>query len=257
MRHPSEIAAHPRGVRSGQAGFTLMELLVASIMASILMAGMYTALSTAILTWRTGEAGIRNFQGARIGMAMMEQELQCVIPGAELLFEGDEDELQFFAVTKPLDVEEGSHARIMRVRYRIKNAPGTRENVLVREEAVVKGSFPRQEETERDEIQTDPVKLGTEETFELATGIRGLRFTYYWLPASQGAADQSLTAGSFEPIVMEKNVRGWGLPQGIKIVLDVLDPNSESGVTTFTTFVAFQGPSSLLKGGKPGELGSL
>ncbi|MDX9972472.1 MAG: prepilin-type N-terminal cleavage/methylation domain-containing protein [FCB group bacterium] len=256
METQSGLAART-GRCGSRGGFTLMELLVATILASIVLGGMYTALNTAILTLRTGEAGIRHSQGARISMALMQQELQCVIPGAELLFEGDEDELQFFAVTKPLDVEEGTRARIMRVRYRIKNAPGTRENVLVREEAVVKGPFPRQEEQDRGNIQTNPVKLGVEETFELASGIQGLRFSYYWMPASRGIADQSLATEVGEPIVMKENKRGWGLPQGLKIVLEVSDPNSESGIATFTTFVAFQGATTLLQRGQPGELGSL
>jgi hypothetical protein len=156
-----------------------------------------------------------------------------------------------------MDVEEGRHARIMWVQYRLKEDPKSREKILVREEAVVKGPFPTNEKKDQDEIETNPVKLGKKENFELATGIKSMKITYYWVPASQDASAQSLGTPQGEPTVLEENRKGWGLPQGMKIALTIADPNAESGATRFTSFVAFQGPTTLVPGGRPDQMGGL
>lgn len=230
----------PRCGRAAQAGFTLMELIVASLLTSIVLGGVYTAFSTAIVTARHGEAGIRNYQTTRIASSVLVQELQCVITGSEHLFEGDDDELTFFAVTQPMDVEDGEHPQIMRVRYRLKDDPHSRAKILVREEAAVKGPLPLRPPEESEDVKAERIKLGPEKTFELAGGLAGLELAYYWVPPPpEETGEEAPAPGSIPYVVMEESREGWGLPQAVKATFTVEDPNSESGETAFSTFVAF------------------
>lgn len=231
-----------------QGGFTLMELLVSSIMISVVLAGVYTAFGTALITWRAGEAGIRNAQSARIATMVMAQELQSIVRGSEYLIEGENDEITFYAVTRPMNVEEGNFSRIVEIRYRLKNDPKSRNKILVREEGLVDGPLPLVTPETKDDIETTKIKVKDEEDFEVASGIADLEFSYYWVPGQEEAEEEG---ESLEPqpaplVVKKENRKGWGLPQGIKIEMTIADPNAEKGKTTLTSFVAFHGPTTPL-----------
>lgn len=226
-----------------------MELIVSTLLISVVLAGVYAAFSTALLSSRTGEAGMRNYQGARIATAMLEQELQCVIAGSGHLFEGDEDELTFYALVPPMDVEEGEFARVMRVRYRLKEDPKSRDKILVREEAIVEGPLPMPEKGEEGDVDSDTLKVKNKETFEIASGIKDFELSYYWVRPKTADMEEDASFGEkpAEFLVQEENRKGWGLPQGVRMALTVADPNAaEKEETVFTTFVVFQGPTTPL-----------
>ena len=45
-------------------------------------------------------------------------------------------------------------------------------------------------------------------------------------------------------VVEGSNREGWGLPQGIKVVMTLEDLNAESGRTSFMFHTAFHGPTT-------------
>lgn len=242
---------------SSRAGFTLMELVVSSLLISIVLAGIYSAFSTALRTSRIGEAGMRNYQSARIATAVFEQELQCVVTGSEHLFEGEDDEVLFYSLASPMDVEEGEYARVMQVRYRTKEDRHSRDKILVREEAIVDGPLPVPEPGREDDVDSDTLKLKNKESFELASGIKDVEISYYWArpKTEESAEDAAFADAPPEFLILEENDKGWGLPQAVKMVMTVADPNDEDEETTFTTFVAFQGPTTPLSKSGVEEVG--
>ncbi len=53
-------------------------------------------------------------------------------------------------------------------------------------------------------------------------------------------------------VTVDENSEGWGLPQALRIELTMEDDFSESGETTFATFIIFQGPTTDLGEGLMG-----
>ncbi len=237
----------PPNACSARRGFTLVELLVASTLMAIILGGVYAAFSTTIRSWRIGEASVETYQGARISLALMTRELRSVVPGSDRFFEGDDNELLFYTVSPPLEVEEGEGPQLLQVRYRLKSDPKGRGRILVREEARLVEGFPEPPEKKRISVVDHP-KTSNDEEFELMAGVADLEISYYWAPP----VDERRSIGSGGPpapvefIVRDENRLGDGLPQAVRIALTVLDANSPSGETVFTTTVPFPGPTTRL-----------
>lgn len=242
--------------RSRAAGFTLVELLVATLLMTLILGAVYTAFNTTTRAWRAGEATMASYQGVRTSVAVMTRELQCLVPGAEHLFEGTSDELTFYAVTRPLNPEEGLGARLLQIRYRLKDDPDRRGYILVREEAPVEDALPLRTEPD-EEINTGLIETGLETSFDLAGDIRDMELSYYWLPPPE-PTQSALTPAPAAPVqyvIKEENELGWGLPQGLRIRFRLRDTNAEGGETVFTTFVTFQGPTTVLDKKEADRLG--
>ena len=234
-------------LRKGDAGFTLAELLVASMLLSIVMAAVYTAFSSSVRLWRLGEANIQTYQDARTSLSIMTRELQNIIPGAAHLAEGTNDEFQFYAVAAPMDVDEDSEPRVLFIQYRTKKDTDGEGKILLREERVVKSPLPSAPPGEG-EIEATIIKMGNEKDFDLAAGVKDFEIRYIWRPPDE---DVSPIPGDAAPepvefVVLEEHSKGSGIPQGLRIELTLLDANAESGESTFTTYVVFRGATSEL-----------
>ena len=233
---------------SNEAGFTLAELLVASMLLTIVMSGVYLCFSSTVRLWRLGEANIQTYQDGRTALSIMTRELQNIIPGAAYLAEGSNDEFTFFAVAPPLDVDENSDPQVIRIQYRTRKDPNGDGDILLREERLVKSPLPSKP-PEEGEIDRTIIKMASEKDFELAYGVEDFEISYYWLPPEEEAPDVSETGPPkpVEFVVRDEHPEGSGIPQGIRIDLTLLDANAESGETTFTTYVVFRGPTTALE----------
>lgn len=228
-------------------GFTLAELLVASIMMTIVMTAVYTTFNSTIRSWRRGEANYQTYENARMSLGLLTRELQAVPPGTHHLFSGTKDELVFITLSPPMNVEDADGVRVLWVRYRVK--PGRRRGeggTLVRQEALVESALSIQSEP-GGLVDTTRLKLGRKHELDLATGVLDLDLRYCWAPPprrSQGGAPQRV-----QMIVARENLEGQGLPRGIKVSLTLLDPGSVSGRngTTFSSFVVFRGKTTSLR----------
>ena len=230
-------------------GFTLAELLVASLLLSIVMAAVYTAFSSSVRLWRLGEANIQTYQDARTSLTIMTREIQNIVPGAAHLMEGTNDTLEFFAVTPPMDVDEDSEPRVLCIQYRTKKDPDPdgKGSILVREERIVKSPLPSAPPDEG-EIESTIIKMGNEKDFDLASGVKNFEIRYIWR-APEERPNAIPTEGPPAPVeftVLDEHPKGAGIPQGIRIELTLLDPNEESGETTFTTCAVFRGATTEL-----------
>ncbi len=229
------------------SGFTLAELIIASTLISLVMAGVCFAFNTSIRTWRRGEADLQAYQDARIALSILSRELECVVSGSEYLFEGDHNELEFYALAPPMYVEEDEGPRVLWVRYRTTTDPEANTTILVREEALVESALPIVRPDDRDHARATPiVERGKRHKFELASDVMDFEIRYIWMPALEPemALERQPVPEWIAPVVEDENPAGAGLPQALRIALTVADPNTEAGQTTFTSFVAFRGPTT-------------
>lgn len=228
------------------SGFTLVELLVACTLLSVVMGGIYVAFSSTVRLWRSGEANLRTYQDARTAMTIMTRELERIAPRTGHLCKGKDDEFEFFAVAQSLDVEEDALPRMMWIKYRLKQDAGVGKT-LVREERTVESSLPPADS--KDDIDATRVKLGRKHTFDLASGVLGFDIRYVWVPQEEEQLDSLDDEPSDAPVALvmaEEHDQGTGLPQGIQLSLTLDDPNAEDGETTFRTLLTFRGPTTLL-----------
>ena len=223
--------------RNGQRGFTLAELVVASTLISIVMAAVYTALSSTLRVSELGEDNLHIYQDIRNAVAALNREVNCIMSGADYLFQGKDDRFEFFAVTPPLDVEEEKGARVLWVQYRFNRS--TRK--VYREEANVEGPLPLMRPGE-DSVDPGRIKLGRKHKFEFVSNVRKFQVEYFWIRNVNRKPEEP--PAYIEPIVLKEQREGWGLPKGIRVTITVEDPSAASGRTTFVTMIAFQCPTA-------------
>jgi prepilin-type N-terminal cleavage/methylation domain-containing protein len=231
-----DVCQHSRSLNA-QRGFTLAELIVASTLITIIMTAVYTTFSSTLRVQRLGEDHLHTYQDARTALSVLQRELNCIVGGTEYLFEGESDEFAFFSVTPPLNTENGKGPQVLWIKYRYSRS----DNVLVREEAVVEDALPIRREGE-EELDRERVKLGRKRKFDFATGVLGFDVWYYWVPKPPDRPFGTPPI-QVEPIVLEENRQGWGLPQGMKVAMTLEDPNSTTGEATFLATVTFHGPT--------------
>jgi len=222
-------------------GFTLVELIAATTLMTIVLAGVYTTFTTAIRTWRGGEINYQTYQDARLALGTLTRELRSIPEEARHLMYGSEDRLEFITLAKPLNVETASTERLLWVEYRLEEVTEASGLVLVREEALVEGPLPVNL-GEQAPLEPLIVDLGRAHAFDVATGVRGLSFYYQWaipevVPTNQPPPDARIVGDT----VVER-----ALPEGIWITLSLDDPGRGAGepVSTFRDLVTFRAGAS-------------
>lgn len=236
MKYP-----HPHRPTNTPQGFTLAELIVASTILTVVMAAVYTAFGSTLRTWRQGEAHLHTYQDARTAINVIAHELECILGGSEHLFQGEDDEFEFFAVTAPMDVADGEGARVLWIRYYYDRS----NDRLVRQEAPLKKPLPLAPPPgEEASENAGRVSLGRKSRFYLAKNVLDLEITYYWVPPPVGEPDPLEPPVWVYPIEKEESREGWGLPQGMRVAMTLEDPNAEAKKTVFTYRLTFHGPTT-------------
>lgn len=221
-------------VRRHSRGFSLMELLVAMTVFSIVMTGVYAAFRDAARLWRDNEADADVFQQARVAVSIMERDLRSMSESSAFFFKGDsagragrhDDEMEFYTVVPPMVGRERRVPRLVRVAYYLRRER-FRGNVLRRREQLVEGPLPRKRDFARaGGTPTDfAVDLGRSDYIELAENIESMRFRYYWPNLEVGEKWRS----ECQP--------GEGPPPCVQIELIFTDPHIRGGRKKFLTGV--------------------
>ena len=168
--------------RQRRAGFTLVELVVASTLLTIVLAGVYTTFSTSLRVWRSAESNYQTYEDARRAFGFLVRELRSIPQDALHLVKGSDDAIEFVTLTQPMYVEGAGAERLMFVRYRLVSEQRGGPMVLQREEALVEGPLPRDRQMD-DLGQPLAIALGRAHDFELASGVEDLSFYYMWAVA--------------------------------------------------------------------------
>jgi prepilin-type N-terminal cleavage/methylation domain-containing protein len=221
-----------------RGGFTLAELLVASTVLTIVLTAVYVGFNNLVRLWRLGEENLPAYQDIRIAGSLLQRDLTGLIPGSWPLVEADERRMQFFTVSRPLDVETGTAPRMLQVTYRLRPQPRTRFYTLERSERPVLGPLPVGPAAEDPESVT--IDLGSERRFVVARNMRDLAFTFLYMPpgATEGM-DADTPPLMTDPVERSTPDEDWGMPQGIRISLTVRDTAADGGLAEFITVLAF------------------
>ena len=219
------------------SGFTLAELLVATTLMSIVMVGVYTTFHSAILHWRSGSANEKTYTDARRIFTILEHDLtgipnDQVLVDATRYFIGNEDELTFASVIRPMNVEEEAIERLHLVTYSIK------DNLIEREERPIEGTITYRALVLGEITDDQGLELGRSYERVIADDVLELRFTYLWTPPLQ---DDVATTGWHD--LIERPACTSRLPAGVRIDLALHDParDLETPYTWFSKTIKFDG----------------
>ena len=222
-------------------GFTLAELLVATVLLSIVMASVYTLFHSVVRSWRAVEQDFDLYQDARSAITLFNREVDNILAPAGYLMEGEDDEITLFVVSEPMNIEESQGRHLMRVRYYRNRSKKT----LMREEALVEMALPNRPPQAR-ELDRSRIKVKDKEDFVVATGVRDFKVRYIWFPAPD-YRDPDTPPPPVKPIEVTKHRERFGLPQGIEIEVDLYDPEDQDRTLTVTSRTPVRAPTNRMR----------
>jgi len=102
-------------------GFTLIELMLVSVIFSLLILSLYSASRTGLLSQEKINAAANLYQKSRLSLSLMEAELKNAFVYAEVgsRFIGSPESMEFFSILEAYDKEGKISSNIGRVRYEI------------------------------------------------------------------------------------------------------------------------------------------
>jgi prepilin-type N-terminal cleavage/methylation domain-containing protein len=237
------IKCKPRG---GTYGFTLMELMVSTLLLSIVMGSVYTLFTSVIGTWRSVEDDFDLYQDARVAMSIIGREFENILPQAGHLFEGDDRKVTLFVVSQPFAPDARGRGsvegdQLMRVQYEFRRSRDGGE--LQRTEALVQTALPVAPPPGT-ALDRKRIKLSRpSRPFTLLGNVDSLQFRYVWMPLPKEQRPANLPPKPIEPLYARQHKERWGLPQGIEISLEMTDPQDTSQVLSITQEFPIRAPS--------------
>ena len=114
---------HQRPASAAAEGFTLVELLVATAIISVIMLGVHQGFSAALVSWHRAESNLDAADEARRFMGGLSSELRCLVvlplSEGEAAFEADPDRLTFLTTSGLGDRSVKPGLNVSRVTYEI------------------------------------------------------------------------------------------------------------------------------------------
>lgn len=225
---------------SKQSGFTLMELLVATTLLSIVLSSVYVLFHSSIQTWKRLEAGVNPHQDARLVMNLIARDINNLIASAGHLFEGDDQQMTLFSITEPFDKDTGEGGHLMRIEYKYNRG----QKRLEREEALVETALPRVPPVNR-ELDRSRIKVSKKKEVTLLENVREFEITYIWMPFEE-ERNWKEPPSPVEPVRVQKHKLCWWLPQAIEIKMALYDPDQPDEKTVFKEVFPIRAPSAHL-----------
>lgn len=210
---------------TSRRGFTLVELLVATILLTVVMTSVYTMFYAVLVPWRAVETDYDAYRAARNAATLIDREFANLLPGAAHLFEGKKDEVTLYLVSEPMDVEKSEGRHVLRVRYRFKKAT----NELVREEALVVSPLPQPAQENDKEPDATRLKVKQKQEFVVATGVEDFDLRYVWMPQPFPIPKPGDPPSKITPLYAKQHSKKWhlGYPQAVEMTLTLKDPEKK------------------------------
>ncbi len=189
--------------RRGEKGFTLMELLLAMALFSVIAVAIFSAFRCGITTWRKIQQVGSSYKDARLALDMISMELKNSIEMKDFGLRGTAEELEFYSVLDRYRPGTGAEPVIARIEYFLEPEEGRRTEVLKRRESLCN-------------VKKDATREG-----EWMGDIKDLTFSY----AGAGTGDE-------ESDDEETDLWGdvWdpenGIPMGVRIEFILVDPET-------------------------------
>ncbi|MCF6285008.1 MAG: prepilin-type N-terminal cleavage/methylation domain-containing protein [Candidatus Hydrogenedentes bacterium] len=219
-------------------GFTLVELLVATMLLTIVMTAVYTLFFTVIQSWRSIENDHGHHRKSRNVLALIQREYDNVFAPAAYLMEGTPHELTLFVVAPPMQSEDSSGPHLMRVRYRY----NPRQGELEREEALIEAALPPFI-PDPDSFDRGRIQLKQPNSFVVARGLKDFDFRYVWMPQPDSSYWRNAPV-PVEPLIASYHRLKWGFPQALDIRLTYQD---EEDTPPYVAEVRFPTRTSTLR----------
>ncbi len=223
------------------SGFTLVELLIALTIFSVISLGLYSTFSSGISVWRRSEDANRIYQEARLALEQMAREIKSVVaydfsdkyPEIKA-FEGDENKFSFliaansglkrvsFVLKEPGQI----HISETKVNYQ-KEMPSS---IIARfqGEEVRLMNLVKQEISLAESLGSQEPKSEDESTLTALVVPGGLSFNYANVGLREGETDIS-----WENSWKQNNI----FPAGVKINLMLANPKKPNEVVSFSKTV--------------------
>ena len=212
-----------RGHRAaGSRGFTLAELLVATVLLSFVMGSLYTLTHSTLGAWRSLDRGYDPYGEARNAVTAFRHEFENLIAGGDTIFEGTHDEITMLVLSEPFEIKEAGGIHMMKVRYYLKRE---REGMLtlMREERLAKGAVSSGEEENSRMMSTSRIDYDRATRYQMASMLSDFSIRYVWLPA-EGPRQPGSPPQDMTPEYKTRHDKNWGFPQAVEISYTVGDP---------------------------------
>lgn len=153
--------------------FTLIELIIATVMLAMIVVSIYSAFSVGIKAWRRGSED-RDLQKIRIGLLRMQKELRSSFFFSEAPFKGTSSEITF-----PLVVSEENKDNIYVVNYYIVEDRNTGYEALMKRKTLFMDNQILGEK-DVDEVIFLANSIDFEYAYELKDGLKGFKWRPAW-----------------------------------------------------------------------------
>ena len=157
-----------------QAGFTLIEIVVAMVLLGAMLLLLYSALGFSVRSWDVADAVGRRVADRRIGENFLRREISELFPmrwkesaAAPVLrfaFEGEKDHLRFVS-SRPAGIQQGGLA-LVGIEVQAEAPPSRRKDLVMRRAMT-------------DPDQKDFASLGAAQPTVLIEGVDGIGFEYF------------------------------------------------------------------------------
>lgn len=123
-----------------QKGFTLIELMLASLIMSLVMASIYVSFGGCLRAWKEGNSRAERYQMVQIALEEISRQLRAAYiapnnPGIE--FSGDLERMDFvYAAARPEEMEQRGYG-LCSVNYWLMSEEGSQASKLMRKERMI------------------------------------------------------------------------------------------------------------------------
>lgn len=173
-----------------RSGFTFIELIVSTLIFTIILFALYSTFYMGIRTWKKSQER-RSIRKIRMSFLRMEKELKDTFLFSGIPFSGTDSWMRF-----PLSISDVDSEKIFIVSYVIEVDKDTRHATLTRKQKP---------------FSEDPSE-GKEKITQLLTSMKTIRFEYAYEPMDP--FENLEWQVSWDPIAQK------GLPSGIRIFLE-------------------------------------
>ena len=162
-----------------RSAFTLIELVIATVILTVVVVSVSSAFSVGIKAWRRGTQG-HDIQKVRLALLKIQKELRSSFFFSRAAFRGTASEMTF-----PLCIPEENASEIYIITYRVDEGEGAAgAKALVREKRVFTENSQDGDEPVREQVF--PVKtIGFKYAYGLKDGHNEFEWQDLWLPESQ------------------------------------------------------------------------